>query len=446
MDTGDDAKSGQRAVRNGNLALILRRVRRSAPCSRADVAAATGLTKSTVSSIVGELIERGLLRETGAASGERRVGRPGVMLEVDPRSVAAIGLEVNVDYLTVVAVDLVERELFARHADFDAAGAGPETGVRRLADLIASACADPLLAGRVVVGAGIAVPGLVDAASGTVTRAPNLRWRDLPLRGLLAAELDRRGRTGVPVAVDNDANLAVVAEYRGGHLAGTPGLVYITGEVGIGAGVLVDGRPLRGTRGYGGEIGHMPLTRGGPLCGCGRRGCLEALAGIAAILRRTAPGLLPGGSPGGAAIARAVRETADRAGAGDAEVLTVLADAGDWLGRGAAVLANLLDPRAVILGGYFVPLAPWLLPACEAALTTHVLAPPQVEPLMHTSTLGLNAAARGAAAALLADLDRGRLPFPPLGARSRAGRVPGRGGSQTPDVAPVTGSDQGLWP
>jgi predicted NBD/HSP70 family sugar kinase len=400
-------------VRTSNLGLLLRAVRRRAPCSRAEVAAATGLTKSTVSSLVGELIDRGLLREAGAAAGERRVGRPGVMLEVDDRSIAAIGLEVNVDYLTIVALDLVERELFSRHADFDARAAGPGASVHRMAALLAEALADPLLAERTVLGVGIAVPGLVDAATGTVTHAPNLRWHDVALRGPVAAALARQGLGAVPVAVDNDAGLGAVAEHRGGHLAGTPDLVYVTGEVGIGAGVLVGGVPLRGARGYGGEIGHMPVDRGGPRCGCGRRGCLEARAGIAAILRGTVPDLLPDGPLAGAAIARAVRATAERAASGDARARGALAEAGEWLGRAAAVLANLLDPSAIVLGGYFVPLAPWLLPACEAAVAAHTIAPPRGGALVHASTLGLRAAARGGAASLVDALDRGRLPLPP---------------------------------
>ncbi len=398
-------------VRAGNLGLILRAVRRHAPCSRAEVAAATGLTKSTVSSIVAELVDRGLLREAGAAA-EGRVGRPGVMLEMDDSSIAAIGLEVNVDYLTIVALDLVEQELFSRHADFDARSAGPEGSVRQMAALLARSLTDPLLAERTVLGIGIAVPGLIDPVTGIVRYAPNLRWRDFRLGELLSAALAEHGLDDVPVFVDNDANLGVVAEHRCGHLAGTPGLIYITGEVGIGAGVLVDGVPLRGSSGYGGEIGHMPVTRGGPRCGCGRQGCLEALAGIAAILRRATPDLLPDGSLPGDAVARAVRVAAERAEAGDAHVLRVLRESGEWLGHGLAILVNLLDPRAVVLGGYFVQLAPWLLPACEAVLRDHIVAPRQDADLVQTSVLGLSAAARGAAATLVNDLDQGRIPVP----------------------------------
>lgn len=408
---GPAGPSGQRAVRANNLATVLRTVRRLAPCSRADVAAAAGLTKSTVSSLVAELIEHRLLRESGAAVA-RKVGRPGLMLEIDEGSVAAVGLEVNVDYLTLVALDLTGRELFSRHVEFDARAAGPEASVTRMAELVTGALADPLLAGRGILGVGVAVPGLVDVTTGTVRNAPNLGWRDVGLGASLPAAIASPQSREIPVLADNDATLAVLAECRDGHLAGTLDLVYLTGEVGIGAGMLANGMALRGASGYGGEIGHVCLREDGPLCACGRRGCLEALAGIEAILRRSAPDLVGDGQLSGATLARAVRATVARARDGDGDVREVLHRAGTWLGRGAAVLVNLLDPRAVILGGYFVPLGPWLVPAAEEQLRERAIVPVGEESRVHLSELGLSAAARGGAAALIQALDQGRLALP----------------------------------
>ncbi|WP_233515047.1 ROK family transcriptional regulator [Marinitenerispora sediminis] len=397
-------------MRESNLGLVLRTVRERAPCSRAEVAAATRLTKATVSSLVADLIAHGLVREIGAAPA-RRVGRPGVMLALDERRIAAVGLEVNVDYLTVVAVDLAERELLARHVPFDAGAAGPQAAAERLAALAGATAADPLLADRTLLGVSVAVPGLIDSPAGVVTDAPNLRWRGFPLRDRLRELLGAAGLTGMPLLVDNDANLGAVAEYRSGHLAHTLDLVYLTGEVGIGAGVLVEGRPLRGSTGYGGEIGHIPLARD-PLCGCGRRGCLEALAGIHAIVRRAVPDLVPAGPITGERVAAAVAATVRRAEDGDPGVRRALAEAGEWLGRGVATLVNLLNPQAVLLGGYFVPLAPWLLPPCAAQLDAHVIAPERGGCRVEASRLGLTAAARGGAAALVDALDTGRLPLP----------------------------------
>ncbi|WP_067965435.1 ROK family transcriptional regulator [Nocardiopsis trehalosi] len=409
--SGGSGPSGFQAVRETNLGVVLRAVRALAPCSRAAVAAATGLNKTTVSSLVTDLMARGLVRETGEEAAERRVGRPGVMLALDPATIAAVGVEVNVDYLSVVAVDLLERELLGAHIDFDARAAGPDACAGRIAEAVTAAVADPALAGRAVIGASVAVPGLVDAPSGTVTRAPNLGWHAYPLRERLVARLAGTGAAEVPVRVDNDANLGAVAEFRAGHLARTPDLVYLTGEVGIGAGVLLNGELVRGSTGFAGEIGHVRVAPDGPECACGRRGCLEAVAGVEAVLRRAVPDRAPEGPLSGTEIGELVRTAVERAEADDPTAVAALRDAGGWLGRGVAVLVNLLDPKAVVLGGYFVPLAPWLLPECRAAAGADAFAADggcRIE----ASALGLSAAATGGAVGLIHALDSGRLPLP----------------------------------
>jgi predicted NBD/HSP70 family sugar kinase len=201
-----------------------------------------------------------------------------------------------------------------------------------------------------------------------------------------------------PVSVGNDASLAAIAEYRVGGHAGTPDLIYITGEVGIGGGIIVAGRPLPGRRGFGGEIGHMKLDPDGPLCGCGRRGCWEALIGPGALLRTVFPdGLERHGRTGGeppeakaAAVARLAR-------AADTRVLAALEGIGRWVGIGAANLANVFNPRAIILGGYFTLLADWILPPATEALVAGVLVPEAGGCVLTTSSLGFSAAARGGA-------------------------------------------------
>ena len=209
---------------------------------------------------------------------------------------------------------------------------------------------------------------------------------------------DLLGLGPVPVSVGNDASLAALAEYRVGGHAGTPDLVYITGEVGIGGGVVVAGRPLSGVLGFGGEIGHMQVDPGGPVCGCGRRGCWESLIGLHALLRTVFPdgaqrhGLAPGDPPEAKAAA-----VARLAAAGDSRVLSELETIGHWVGAGAASLANVLNPRVIVLGGYFTLLAEWILSPAAAALAAGVLAPDAGGCTLTTSALGFTAAARGAA-------------------------------------------------
>lgn len=408
-------------VRETNLGVVLRTVRELAPCSRAAVASATGLNKTTVSSLVADLMARGLVRETGETS-QQRVGRPGVLLALDESSIAAVGLEVNVDYLAVVAVDLLQRELVSRHVPFDARSAGAEVCVRRIAHTLSETLQDPILSGRTVVGVSVAVPGLIDAPSGTVKQAPNLGWRNVPLRDRVSELLHGAGAEGVPVRVDNDANLGAVAEYRVGSFAGTADLVYLTGEVGIGAGLLAGGEPLRGASGFAGEVGHLSLSPDGPECACGRRGCLEALAGIGAILRDAVPDRIPDRPLSGSDIAGLVEVAVERARDGGEDAVGALGRAGTWLGRGLAALINVTNPGLVVLGGYFVPMGPWLLPNCRAEAVANAFAPDAGGCRVELSSLGLSAAARGGATAMIHSLDAGLLPLP--GPRPASRSVP----------------------
>src|SRR5262249_18037608 len=151
-------------------------------------------------------------------------------------------------------------------------------------------------------------------------------------------------------------NLAVRAEHRYGPHAGTTNLVYLSGQTGVGAGIVADGEPLRGARGYAGEIGHLPVVPDGPACACGRRGCLEAVASPGALLR----GL---GEDDPVDLEPEVAEVVRRARSHEPQVLAALRDLGRHLGYGAGLLANTINSEVVILGGYYVPLAPWLLAA-----------------------------------------------------------------------------------
>lgn len=430
MPAGSQTVSFQ-TVRETNLGVVLRTVRELAPCSRAMVAATTGLNKTTVSSLVSDLMGRGLVRETGQTS-QQGVGRPGVLLALDDSLIAAVGVEVNVDYLSVVAVDLLTQELLSRHVPFDARTAGPDACVRQIAKTARETMADPALRGRTVIGVSVGVPGLIDPPSGVVTYAPNLGWRNIPLRDRISSLMHRQG---VPVQVDNDANLGAVAEYRVGGSAGTSDLAYLTGEVGIGAGALTGGVLLRGAGGFAGEIGHLPLDTGGPLCACGRRGCLESLAGVGAILRGAVPDRVPDRPLSGSDIPDLVTVTVERAESGDATAVAALEQAGTWLGRGLAMLINITNPKLIVLGGYFVPLGPWLLPNCRAAAASGAFAPEAGGCRIGLSDLGLSAAARGGAAAMVHALDTGLLPLPGPRPKDAPADSPATGGTDEPHSA-----------
>jgi predicted NBD/HSP70 family sugar kinase len=343
-----------------------------------------------VSRLVAELIALGVVRETGRAGGGR-AGRPSTRLELGD-TVMAIGTEVNVDYLSVLVIDIAGREVLRERHPFDAS-VGPDASLAALLALIRRTRRG--LAARldrpapVLAGVTVAVPGLVDVAAGLVTEAPNLRWRDVAVAEPLQRAL---GLGPTPVHVGNDANLAAIAEYRSGEWAGTPNLVYITGEVGIGGGIIVGGQPLLGTRGYGGEVGHMNVMPGGPLCGCGRRGCWEACIGLNALLQSARQEPRSNAPP-----ERKIEPIVRRARAEDPGTLDVLRELGRWIGVGAANLANLFDPQVIILGGYFAGLGDWILPAAREALEAGTLARSHDNLHLTTSKLGFTAAAQGGA-------------------------------------------------
>ncbi|MCG5219534.1 ROK family transcriptional regulator [Streptosporangium sp. KLBMP 9127] len=390
-------------VRATNLAVVLRFVREHAPCSRADIAASTGLNKATVSSLVADLIDRRLVRETGLT--ENRVGRPATMLVLDGSPYAAAGIEVNVDYLTAVAVDLSGQRLLSWRRSFPGATATASQAVAAVAALARRAVNRMVKEERQVLGLAIAVPGLIDV-DGRVRIAPNLGWHDVDLTGDLTKALRD---PGFPVQVDNDANLGALAEHRFGPLGGVDNLLYLTGEVGVGAGVILDGRLRRGGRGYSGEIGHIQIDPAGPVCNCGRTGCLEAVAGIGAVIGKVASGT-PGAPVSPAEVEPEIDEVVRLARNGDTATLAALAEIGGNLGKGVAILANVLNPEVVVLGGYYVPLAPWVLPAAQAEVRRRTIAPEAGGCRIVASTLGYGAAALGGAARVLDSVDSGRLP------------------------------------
>ncbi|MCF4137211.1 ROK family transcriptional regulator [Streptomyces sp. Tue 6430] len=346
----------QQGMRRRNLARVMHAVSAEGPLSRAAVATHIGLTRAAVSTLVDELIRTGLIEELGP---ERpgRVGRPGSALAISGRGPAGIGAEIGVDHLAVCAVDLrgEVRARAVRHGTNRGRAPGPV--LRELTALVRRVVADGEREGLWPAGLAVAVPGLVGRDARTVVRAPNLDWHDVDLGTLLPDEF--------PLTVDNEANFGGLAELWLG--ADTPrDFLHVSAEIGIGAALVVDGSLLRGTRGFAGELGHVPVRPDGPDCGCGGRGCLEQYAGEEAVLR--AAGLEPGEDR----VGLLARRAAD----GDEQVREALREAGTALGVALTGALNLLDPEAVVLGGALAGLAPWLLPSLESELAHRTAGPP----------------------------------------------------------------------
>jgi predicted NBD/HSP70 family sugar kinase len=352
-----------------------------------------------VTSIVADLITQRLARETEQT--QNHVGRPATLLVLDGSAYAAIGMEISARGLTAIAYDSAGTQLLRWHRAGPGAEATAAKTIATLAALARRAISAVHSSGRDVLGLTVGVPGLVDR-DGTVVLAAGLGWRDVPVRADLVAAL---GRPAFPVIVDNDANLGALAEHRYGPFAGTADLIQLSGDTGVGAGVICDGRPLRGQHGFVGEIGHLRIQPDGPLCGCGRRGCLEAVAGMPAILARLEPADAPETDPQ-LRTDQLVRRAED----GDTATLKALAEVGALLGRGISVLVDLLDPELVVLGGSYAALGRWLVPAIEQELTAGALVTVNARCQVVVSTFGHDATSIGAVARSLDRLDAGRLP------------------------------------
>ena len=383
----------QRSLREHNLGLVLRQVAASpGPVSRADLAGVIGLTKATISALVDELLGGGLLAEVGAAP-RTGAGRPAIGLVLAGHGPAGLGLEINVDYLAACVLDLTGTQRCLRVRRSDQRGRTPKRVVGDLTRLAADVVAAAERDGLRVVGMTLAVPGLV-ADDGVVRLAPNLGWRDFDVASALR---NRAADIGVSLAgtgltVDNEANLAALAELYAARES-RPNFIYVSGEIGVGAGVVLDGRLLRGSRGYGGELGHVTIHPGGVVCRCGARGCLEAYANQEVLFRSAG---LEGEEP-----SRRLDRLVELAEAGARPALRALTDVGTALGIAAASAVNLLDVDAVVLGGIYAPLTPWLAEPLSHELAHRAITADWAPVAVRASTLGATAAVVGAAGSVV---------------------------------------------
>jgi predicted NBD/HSP70 family sugar kinase len=366
----------------------VRTLREHGALSRAQLAVRSGLSKATVSSLVTDLEARGLVHDAGVSAGGQ--GRPGQLVDLRPDSVCGIGLDVHVGHVGVLVADLSGEVLFQEKTVVDVPALGPERTLDQLAQLVTEAMAGL----KNAIGVTVSVPGLVDTDAGTVPFSPRLRWRDVAVVDGLAA------RTGLPldqIVVDNDANLGAMAELA---TMDATDLVYLTGDFGIGGGVIAGGRLIRGVGGFAGEIGHMAMDPLGPYCSCGRRGCWETQVGLGALLHACADSDDPIQDPA-LDLDQRMRTIRTRAEQHDRRTLDALHKIGISLGVGVSYLVNLLNPAVVVLGGYFAALPEWLVEPIRNQVVAHVLAPGAGGARVVGSRLGFTAAPAGGALASL---------------------------------------------
>ena len=379
----------QMDLRRANLGLVLRTLRDQGPRSRAALAQELGLTRSTVSTLVADLIERGLVRDGQVTRSQ--VGRPSTAVELDGH-VCGLGAEINVDHVRLLALDLAGT---VRAEVRLAADPDPEKVLDDLAAQVRATVEELAAAGTMVVGLTLGVAGLVDRASGVLRQGPNLGWRDLPLGDMVRTRLGH----GFPIQVENEGNLAAAAETTPGD-PDRQDLLVIHAEVGVGGGIVAEGRLLRGRNGFAGEFGHMAVEPGGSRCGCGRVGCWETVAGLRALLERAADPGDPVRDPS-VPLEERLAEVNRRAEAGDTRTLEALERIGTWLGVGAALLGNSLNPSRIVLSGYYSIVGEHIRAVVEREFNAGVLAPDGGGTQVELSRLGFAAAVRGGAMASL---------------------------------------------
>ncbi|HET7182411.1 MAG TPA: ROK family transcriptional regulator [Candidatus Limnocylindrales bacterium] len=375
---------GQRSgtVRRANLAAIVRELHLRGPQSRSELVARTGLTRTAIRALIGELVAGGVLtEERGAPDGAP--GRPSPLVRPRSQDWFALALEIRVDSLAAALVGLGGEILAQQSIERPRAHLSPEAIVADLAELTSMIL--PPGERDVPIAIGVAVAGLVRRDDGTVLMAPNLGWRDAPLARLIEASLG----THRPVLVGNEADLGAMAELRRGAARGADDLVFVSGEVGVGGGIIVGGQPLGGVAGFAGEVGHMPVNPHGRACHCGSTGCWETEIGERALLQLA--GRPEDGGPD------EVDRVLTAAGDGDPQAIAAFRGVGGWLGIGLAGLVNVLNPRVIVLGGLFARAYPFIAPELDRQLRRKGLAGPRSLVRVAPADLGVDAPLVGAA-------------------------------------------------
>jgi glucokinase-like ROK family protein len=345
-------------LRERNRERVLSVLRERGRISQADIARVTGLSRTTIHTLVAELKDSGIVHEVETSAHEIRGGRPAVQLMLRDSPLTVVGIDFGHSHVQVAIADIAHNVLAERRCDLDVS----HDALRAL-DAAARMVDEVLEEGHVdrksVIAAGIGIPGPVDHRRGTAGSATILPgWTGIRI----GAEMQQR--LGIPVEIENDANLGALAEMTWGAGRECSNFAYIKAATGIGAGIVIDGQLLRGASGTAGEIGHSTLDESGALCYCGNRGCLETVASGPAIVA-----LVSSGQPEILTLGQVI-ELATR---GDARCRRAISDAGREIGVAVAGLCNLINPERVIVGGLLSRAGELLLEPIRESIRRHAV-------------------------------------------------------------------------
>lgn len=386
-----------RSLRELNRLRVIDTLRHHGTASRADIARETGLSRATVSSLVSDLVEAGLVAEqvadSAGAGSAAQAGRPPVLLGLEPSAGAAVGVDFGHSHVRVAVADLSSRVLAERNTELDVDRSATDA-LDAAADLVDDVLDAAGIARERVIGCGMGLPGPIDRATGLVRSSSILPgWAGVSAADELATRL------ALPVEADNDANLGALGEATYGAARGARDVIYVKVASGIGAGMLLGGRLHRGSAGIAGEIGHVLVDPNGPVCRCGNRGCLETVAAAPALIE-----LLRATHGDELALADVVRLVAED----DVGARRLVADAGRAIGRVLADLCNVLNPEMLVLGGELAAVGDPLIEGVRESLNRYAL-PAAADAVRVTSgVLGERAELLGTLALVIADTEHMR--------------------------------------
>jgi glucokinase-like ROK family protein len=394
LRTGDSA-----LVRQMNLSVIMNHLRKKAPISRAGLAQATGLNKTTVSSLVDELLQRQFVHEIGLVTA--RKGHPAIMLDLNPAAGFIIGCEIGVDFILVVCTNFAP-EIIWRHEEHTDPGIGRQAILDRARALLNDAIQRGYQEYGTLLGIGMGVAALIDQSTGTMLYAPNLKWMEpFPIRSIFQEWFPQ-----APLIVDNEANIAALGEHYFGVAQDHDEVLYISAGVGLGGGIVHDGRVFSGVTGVGAEFGHITMDPHGELCSCGNYGCWETQVSQRALFRHIQRSFEQGETgtlfdlTNRGVDSLTVPMIVEAARAGDAVARGALEKVGRDLGVGIASLLNALNPELVVCGGILSLAGEFLMPAATKELDQRALRWNRKAAEVVLAKHGFDAAAMGGVAAV----------------------------------------------
>jgi predicted NBD/HSP70 family sugar kinase len=354
--TGD-----QQLLKRINRSVLLRLMRSESGLSRADLSRKSGLTKSTVSALVRELVAERWMAEAHAPVAVEGMGRPSTPLQLDAATRVLMGVEIAVECLRVVCVSLTG--VVVSQAQVPLLSNLPHRVCQQTAELVFEQCQQLAVKKLLLSGVGVCLPGAINEEAGMVRFAPNLAWREVPFLSMISAGFASIGVPAVPIHLQNDADAAALSEYEFSTNEGEDPLIFVSCDVGVGAGIILNDRLFVGAIGMAGEIGHTTLQIDGPLCSCGRLGCAETFIGSRAL--------------------KAAKNT-------------------DLAGKYLGVLIQNLDvmfnPRTIVLGGQSCVNNPEVIDKAVATLTHYSKLADLPLTTVRAARYGLLAAAVGSAA------------------------------------------------